>query len=364
MPFVLRSDEELIAEARRALEALGVEVVIDRASSSAGQSLKTTLRTPSSAQHRVAILTSRAAIDEAAGPVSPLCSAVIQSSIAAQGSMLSRHHQHLDTAAAATAWWRRIIDDPQWRYGYTCGACRQRVPRAPGDWPPCLQCYAGICTPCSRRIGDLFKCPQCSAWYLGATSNSWGVPWDMPRPAPTRREAAAVSSALPPRMAAAVGPDGWLRPPPQHQRMHPVDVLVDGVLAALDGHVTADAYATDIPRAQGGSVAFVSMPLSEQRPLDGGDAMGPVRCRLKEAVDRLLRQEPGTMPLHNIKLEVRAVAGSHGARGGARTQLHREGREDVGASWRVFNECKLLWAACAGAPQGGARAPHGGQARV
>ncbi len=37
MPFLLRSDEELIAEATRALEELGVEVVLDSTSRSQGQ---------------------------------------------------------------------------------------------------------------------------------------------------------------------------------------------------------------------------------------------------------------------------------------------------------------------------------------
>ncbi len=114
----------------------------------------------------------------------------------------------------------------------------------------------------------------------------------MPRPAPTRRHAASPPpSALPQRTAATVGPDGWLRLPPQHQRMHPVDVLVDGVLAALDGTMRVTptaldrygfAYSTD-------DITFLRLPLSD-RFHEGIGALEDARRRLKREVDRLMGQ--------------------------------------------------------------------------
>ncbi len=160
-----------------------------------------------------------------------------------------------------------------------------------------------------ERAGHLFRCPQCDTWYLEATPCSWGVPWDMPRPAPTRREAAPAtaapssSSALPRRMAAAVGADGWLRLPPRHQQMHPVDVLVDGVLAALDGHVDVRAKTRGTRAAPEDQLTFRRLPLSDAFE-EEGVTLDAMRRRLKQSVDRLMRDASATL-FQEVWVEVR-----------------------------------------------------------
>ncbi len=153
---------------------------------------------------------------------------------------------------------------------------------------------------CSKRAiqasgQGVLRCPSCSTWHNDVTSAERGVPWDMPRPAPTRRQAAtaaapSTSSALPQSMAAAVGPDGWLRPPPQHQRMHPVDVLVDGVLAALDGYITVDPRVSEPGAAapDWDTVSFTRLPLRDDFE-EEGVSLDSVRRDLRRAVDRIMR---------------------------------------------------------------------------
>ncbi len=329
MPFSLRSDEELIAEAQRALEALGVEVVIDRTSSTTQQ---VTLRNQLWDPRKLAIVTSRALVDRA--PFPSTCGAILVPSLrGAQSLFLPRNQPHLEVAAAAAAWWRRISTDPRWRTTtFTCCACRQHAPVA-GLLLPCQQCFADICMPCIKRSGHLFKCPECSAWHLQATLPLWGVPWDMPRAAPTRREAATAAtppsaSALPRRMAAAVGPDGWLRLPPQHRRMHPVDVLVDGVLSALDGNMTVLPSVRGHRMDLGNGVTFTRLPLSDSFRQEGV-TLDTVRLDLKRTVDRLMR-EASTQLLREACVQVRTLVVARGTGGtGGRLFRRRRGRDEV-----------------------------------
>ncbi len=321
MPFSLRSDEELIAEARRALEALGVTVVIDRASRSVQQCVQRDRLWKNNST--VAVITSRAALGTAPGCA--LSGPILASRNKGPGHFvaLPRNQQQLDPAAAARAWWLTICADPAWRWSdIWCRACDERVRVALAAPAPaaCQQCFACICEPCVARGRQLFRCPQCSAWYLEATLTTWGVPWDMPRPAPTRRHAAAPSSpALPQRMATAVGPDGWLRPPPQHQRMHPVDALVDGMLAALDGRVVVRTRARGArPPAPGDELAFTQLPLSD-RFIEEGPSLDTVRRRLKRAVDKLMREETSEgRPAREVVVQVRLSIAAWQPRGPCR----------------------------------------------
>ncbi len=288
MPFSLRSDEELVAEARRALEALGVEVVVDRASSNKQQCAERNQLWLSS--NKSVIATSRAMKESTVSGGSVACAAFLLAPLASKTSVMAspilRNRQFVDGGAAAAAWWRSLQRPEQEGGDITCCACHRR---AAFDQLPCPQCHADICKACVERARHMLRCPQCSTWYLEAVSSSGGVPWDMPRPAPTRTRSPAAYSALPQRMAAAVGPDGWLRRPPRHQRMHPVDVLVDGVLAALDGDMSV------LPAPVGGAPAdddfltFTRLPLSDQ--VSGkGSSLDTVRRRLKQVVDRLMRE--------------------------------------------------------------------------
>ncbi len=104
-------------------------------------------------------------------------------------------------------------------------------------------------------------------------------------------------------MAAAVGPDGWLRRPPQHQRMHPVDVLVDGVLAALDGQVRVEARLPRVDCAKGDALTFTRVPLSDDF-MEPGVTLDSVRRRLKPVVDRLLWEALDTQA-KEVTVEVR-----------------------------------------------------------
>ncbi len=106
-------------------------------------------------------------------------------------------------------------------------------------------------------------------------------------------------------MAEAVGPDGWLRPPPRHQRMHPVDVLVDGVLAALDGHVFVGASVLEGQRASCDNVVFTRLPLSDGF-LEKGISLDTVWRDIKQVVDRLMRRASFEI-LHEVTLKVRST---------------------------------------------------------
>ncbi len=305
MPFSLRSDEELIAEAKRALEALGVEVVIDSASSSVQQVAQRN-QLDMHIGRRVAIATSRAVASACAKPRPDAIAAVLITAVPsvqpiAQFALLHRNREHLDVGAAA--WWLKIMADPlHGCQGFiTCCKCRRRAPYWQGDQVPCPQCHADICTACAASKDHAIWCRSCGSWYLEAQHFLWGVPWDMPRPAPTRRQADSPSSALPQRMAAAVGPDGWLRLPPGHQRMHPVDVMVDGVLAALDGRVLVHPTLPMCAYEQEDVVRFARAPLGDC--LQEGASLEGTRRRLRQTVDRLMRQA-GTMHLPEIKVRV------------------------------------------------------------
>ncbi len=291
MPFSLRSDDELIAEARRALEALGVDVVLDRSSSSLDECIESNqLAGPI---RKSAILTSRAAVNQFTSRGFEACAALLGAFLPLPGAAfratfqyttLGRSREMVDVAAAASAWWRKVCADPTWRHGDTfiCGTCHEHVPLAQ-EVPACPQCHADICKPCTQRLAggtQVLRCPDCDTWYLEELP-AWGVPWDMPRPAPTRRPAPAPSSALPRRMAAAVGPDGWLRLPPRHQRMHPVDVLVDGVLSVLDGQLTIEPTVTGSPPKPEDVPLFLRLPLSDRLHFQSS-ALEAVRRQLRQ----------------------------------------------------------------------------------
>ncbi len=392
MPFSLRSDEELIAEARRALEALGVEVVIDSTSSSLEECVQRHELDLSSS--KVAILTSRAAVEESA-PSEPveMCAAFLATLVyipdlgvlSCLRTMLWRTLEQVDVAAGIVAWWRRMHADPGWRgTGFTCCRCRKRHP-APMTPHACQQCQADICARCMQQL-SLHRCTVCRAWCVGPTLD--GVPWDMPRPAPTRREAIAATaaapsttSALPQRMAAATGSDGWLRLPPQHQRMHPVDVLVDGVLAALDGCVSVRPSTRDTCPAPKDDVAFTRLPLSDT--ILEGVTLDSVRRRLKQAVDGLMPQVSAA-PVQEVLLAVSTLrqvvlvgAGIAGffsrEQNVSWTSCHAAVSTPGGvcaglcapADGRPRHRCKARAGVSVGAgvPQGGARPPRGGQAR-
>ncbi len=305
MPFSLRSDEELVAEARRALEALGVEVVIDSISSSVPQSVRRHQLAQS--RNKVTIATSRAAVVASVTSPEVFAALLVFCGLGAIKALpIPRNRAHLDHAAAAAEWWGCL--QRQEGSAVTCCACHQPAP-AGKVLPRCPQCHANLCMSCTDN--DVRTCPTCGVWYLEGYHAEWGVPWDMPRPAPTRRQASAAppssSSALPPRMAAAVGPDGWLRLPPRHQRMHPVDVLVDGVLAALDGRVAVWPSLRQTNSSGDSMLTFTRLPLL--------DSFGPqsasledVRRRLKQAVDRHMGLVT-SMALQEVMIEVRRPFG-------------------------------------------------------
>ncbi len=225
---------------------------------------------------KAAILTSRAALSEHAPHLVPeTIAAVVLVAFkdgpgrALHSYDLRRHREDMDMARAAAAWWRATSADPLRRKaskGFTCSACSRRMAPEMDQVAPCQQCQACICAWCVNSGAGIFKCPACSIWQQETGHHQWGVPWDMPRPAasPPAAAAAVPSSALPRRMAAAVGPDGWLRLPPRHQRMHPVDVLVDGVLAALDGYVNVYPNVTGRGRRPGDKLTFTRVPLSNR----------------------------------------------------------------------------------------------------
>ncbi len=221
---------------------------------------------------------------------------------------LHRNREFLDVQASTLAWWGCLpqVTPPG---VITCSACGRR---APIKVQPCPQCSADICEACTKE-GDPQECPSCGSWYLEVYPFQWGVPWDMPRPAPTRCEAVAPATpapavALPQRMAAATGPGGWLRLPPQHQQMHPVDVLVDGVLGALDGNMLITPGLPYLAFDQRNSVSFERAALSDRFRDEGEfvDLEG-ARRRLKQAVDRLMRQAAGAGLFQEVRLEVRRV---------------------------------------------------------
>ncbi len=331
MPFSLRSDEELIAEAQRALEALGVEVVIDRTSSSARQCVEDNMLTQGS---KVAIATSRAIIDSLPAMGSEQCAALLVTAVVsrppderillvAKAAGLSSKRDDLDSGAGAVAWWRKVSrqrSEQRTEEGAVtckCCVCRRRRPK---EAPACQQCHADFCAPCAMGRAHDETCPVCGAWYLDGRVVH-GVPWHMPRPAAPRTAAAPApsSSALPQHMAAAVGPDGWLRPPPRHQRMHPVDALVDGVLAALDGNLGIEPRLPHVEGAEGDKVALIRTPQAPHSSLMGSLISGlgaetsvdSVRRRLKKVVDRLMREAARTSPIaQEVFVPVRDASGA------------------------------------------------------
>ncbi len=164
-----------------------------------------------------------------------------------------------------------------------------------------------MCAACWNKAAaseqrDVRQCTKCGTWRLDMTANVWGVPWDMPRPAATRTSAPAPSSALPRRMAAATGPDGWLRLPPRHQRTHPVDVLVDGVLAALDGIVMVWA---DVYRMEFGGPRDVVRMLRDALTEDFTETtLEDVRRHLKRVLPSVARQAARSA-WHEVCVQVR-----------------------------------------------------------
>ncbi len=272
-----------------------------------------------------------------------------------------RNRDHADAAAAAVTWWQRNSADPESRYKpITCDLCRRQDPPKPSVCSCCYQCQAFLCDACARRRGASgggFKCHRCG--YSDYASGVWGVPWDMPRPAPTHRPSAAAapppppqrSTALPPRMAQAVGPDGWLRLPPQHQQMHPVDVLVDGVLNVLDGEMMVCPYLPGSGGSEADEVTFMRWALAEQ--FSGGVTLDVVRRRLKQRVDRLLQQASST-PIQVIRVAVSVVC-SHVV------WTRRRWARLNGPQGRPSNAGALVlpWCCSSGAAQGVTGAPHG-----
>ncbi len=345
MPFILRSDEELIAEAQRALAALGVEVVLDPSSGSAPEFWARQPEILGAAQ--AAILTSREAAawiaaqtGRAERNAGVLVAALRRQPREYLACALDRNRD-VDVRRRVTVWWRTLAVNPP-GVQRVCGRCSAAIPSS-RTFEPCDQCMGEVCRPCDahitigpgchrwgarrparaavlrgvRAFGPgaasktfncvdhcVFKCPSCESWHLSARDD-WGVPWDMPRPAPTRREGAAATappsaSALPQRMALAVGPDGWLRLPPQHQRMHPVDVLVDGVLAALDGCVRIFPYVSFGVAQNPHVLEFTSVPLRDgDVTFSQGGGVDGARRRLKRSVEELMRvvvQGPEAVP--------------------------------------------------------------------
>ncbi len=370
MPFSLQSDEALIAEARRGLEALGLEVVLDHASTDLQDCMW--VNGLHDTRRRVVISTNRTAIAKS-DPEHPekkaaLILAVFISDMGETvGAMHSvrRNRDHADAAAAAASWWQRNSADPKWRFKpITCDLCRRQEPPKPSVCSCCYQCQAFLCTSCAHRrgatTGNGFKCHRCGAWDYA--SGAWGVPWDMPRPAPTRRSAAPpqLSAALPPRMAEAVGPDGWLRLPPQHQRMHPVDVLVDGVLGVLDGEMLVCPYAAGTSGSNADEVDFTRCALAEQ--FFNGATLDSVRRQLKQRVDRLVKQTGGRA-IQEVWVPVSVCCRREGVHGLCLShyRLNRWRQALFGCGDVCLANARLAlvhWCG-AGAPQGVAGPPHG-----
>ncbi len=110
MPFSLRSDEELVAEAQRALEALGVEVVIDSASSSVKACADR--QQLWDASNKAVISTSRVLKESivAGGSVAYACAfllAPLASKTSVMASPILRNRVGLE-AGAAVAWWHSM----------------------------------------------------------------------------------------------------------------------------------------------------------------------------------------------------------------------------------------------------------------
>ncbi len=128
MPFILRSDEELIAEAKRGLEALGVEVVIDSMSSTPLQCAQRNQLVQGS--NKVAIATSRAIVNACAKSRAEGIAAVLLATFPAtlhQSMRLTRCGGSLaeatPAARAGSAWLRRHTTSRPARSARRTSAC-------------------------------------------------------------------------------------------------------------------------------------------------------------------------------------------------------------------------------------------------
>ncbi len=369
MPFFLRSDEELIAEATRALEELGVQIVVDDRSRSLEESWQP-LQPVGKILHRmlegdvamhplVAVHTVRDALEEWChqGAYAELYTSLLVASVPNGEGGLSQHSYSLlrnrggvvDVRASVRAWWREVQAQETSSGVFTCRQCQRRGDQAGGAALSCRACWAAFCVSCAQRmVQSNAPCPACASCCtrIDESPPIWGVPWDMPRPTPSPPQAAPPapsSSALPRRMAAAVGPDGWLRPPPQHQRMHPVDVLVDGVLAALDGYVMVNPMSGSV-EDQRYIVRFERLPLREDFSPDHA-TLEQARQYLKRVLPSVARQAARCVR-HEVDVRVR-LSGERGRGSVAATAL-LAARPAGGAATQErvrFAPCARRWCA-------------------